>query len=410
MKMKLLTLLLLFLLTFQSGFTFARSKHQIVIGALFSITGNWATLGNTSTVAAEIATKDLNSYFDKIGANLEVQVIVKDTKLDPDLALKRLQELAKEGVQIVVGPQSSAEIAAIRSYAEQNGILILSQSSTAGSLSIAGDNVFRFCPDDKLEGEAIAALMHADGIRSIVPIWRSDPGNGGLEASTRVQFTNLGGSVLSGIEYSPDTTNFSSQVQALESQIRDALAARDQDTAEVGVYLAGFDEVVSILKLAAGSSTLSSVRWYGSDGVALSQALLNDPEAAEFASNANYPNPVPGLPTEAALVWRPIVKRIEKETGTAPEAFALGIYDAIQIAARTVALRPQERTSLFVKQNLRDVASKYFGATGWTILNKNGDRRFGTFYFMAIRNVHGSRQWVSIATYNTGTNEVVRNE
>ena len=401
MKMKWISFLILMFLI--SGFTFAGQKQQIVIGALFSITGNWSTLGHTSTVAAEIATEDVNSYFNRVGLDLEVRVIVKDTKLDPKLALTRLQELAKEGVQIVVGPQSSAEIAAIRDYADQNGILILSQSSTAGSLSLPNDHVFRFCPDDKLEGEAIAALMHADGIRSIAPIWRNDAGNAGLEASTRIHFTNSGGNVSSGVEYAAETKNFSSQIQALESQVQAALADRGQNTTEVGVYLAGFDEVVSILKLAGRSNTLSSVRWYGSDGVALSQALLDDSEAAQFASIANYPNPLPGLPSEASIVWKPIVKRIEKETGIAPEAFALGIYDAIQIAARTVALRPQEKTSQFVKQHIAEVASKYFGATGWTILNKNGDRRFGTFYFMAIRNVKGTLQWIRTGTYDTAS-------
>jgi branched-chain amino acid transport system substrate-binding protein len=403
MKMKLVYFIFLIVIVLFSGLTFAAQKQQIKIGALFSITGNWSTLGNTSSVAAEIATEDVNSYFNRIGMNLEVQVIDKDTKLDPNLALKKLQELAAEGVQIVVGPQSSAEIAAIRDYADQNGILILSQSSTAGSLSLPGDNIFRFCPDDALEGEAISALMHADGIRSIVPIWRNDAGNAGLEASTRSHFTNAGGEVSTGIQYDANTKNFSSQVQMLETQVQNALTQHGQNTAEVGVYLAGFDEVVSILKLAAKSSALSSVRWYGSDGVALSQALLNDTEAAQFASIANYPNPLPGLPSEADVVWRPIVKRIEEETGIEPEAFALGIYDAIQIAARTVALRPQEKTSQFVKNNIREVASKYFGATGWTILNKNGDRRFGTFYFLAIRNVHGTMEWVRIATYDTAS-------
>ncbi len=400
---KLVTLVFLVVIVFQSGWIHAAQKQQILIGALFSITGNWSTLGNTSTVAAALAEQDVNSYFNRIGLNLEVQVVVKDTKLDPNLALKRLQELAAQGVQIVVGPQSSAEIAAIRDYADQNGILILSQSSTAGSLSLPADNVFRFCPDDDLEGEAISALIHADGVRSIVPIWRNDAGNIGLEVSTRKHFTDAGGTVLSGVQYDTNTKNFSSQIQALETQVQNALAARGQNTDEVAVYLAGFDEVAGILKLAGKNTTLSSVRWYGSDGVALSQALLNDSEAAQFASVANYPNPLPGLPPEAAIVWRPIVKKIEQQTGISPEAFALGIYDAVQIAARTVALRPQEKTSDFVKQNIREVASKYFGATGWTILNKNGDRRFGTFYFMAIRNVKGTLQWVRTATYDTAS-------
>src|SRR5438093_13208433 len=123
-------------------------KKKIELGGLFSITGGWNTLGRSSAAAVQLAVEDVNAYFERIGSPYQVDAIVEDTQLDPKIALAKLQDLAAQNVHIVIGPQSSAEVASIKDFAQQHEILILSQSSTAGSLSIAGDNVFRLCPDD----------------------------------------------------------------------------------------------------------------------------------------------------------------------------------------------------------------------------------------------------------------------
>src|SRR5262249_20771467 len=157
--------------------------------------------------------------------------------------------LAKRHVRIVLGPQSSAEVKNLKTFADANDMLIISQSSTAGTLAIAGDNIFRFTPDDDLEGEAIAALMYAEGIRTIVPIWRDDPGNNGLHAATMKDFEELGGQVESGIQYSATTPDFSAAVAAVSAQVSAARIATG-DKAAVAVYLAGFDEVTEIFHLA----------------------------------------------------------------------------------------------------------------------------------------------------------------
>ena len=78
------------------------------------------------------------------------------------------------GIRIVLGPDSSAEVEAVKAYADENGILLISPSSTAISLAIPGDNVFRFVPDDTQQAETIATLMWEDGIRAVIPIWRGD--------------------------------------------------------------------------------------------------------------------------------------------------------------------------------------------------------------------------------------------
>ena len=69
---------------------------------------------------------------------------------------------------------SSAEVSEVKSYADANGLLVISQSSTSPTLSIPGDSLFRFCPDDTMQGEAIARVMREHGMRWIVPIRRDD--------------------------------------------------------------------------------------------------------------------------------------------------------------------------------------------------------------------------------------------
>ena len=48
----------------------------------------------------------------------------------------------------MIGPATSANVEAIKDYANKNDIIIMSHSSTAPSLAVAGDNLFRFVPND----------------------------------------------------------------------------------------------------------------------------------------------------------------------------------------------------------------------------------------------------------------------
>src|SRR5204862_6276789 len=170
---------------------------------------------------------------------------VRDTQHDPSKALEAIKDLDRRGVQIIIGPQSSAEVAMIKPSADANNILVISQGSTASSLAIPNDNIFRFCPNDTREAEAIVALMQHDGIRAIVPLWRNDAGNNGLHDSVQIRFQALGGTVASGFRYEPTTTNFSPATNSVASQIT-SLIVGGISPSSVAVYLAAFDEVVDI--------------------------------------------------------------------------------------------------------------------------------------------------------------------
>lgn len=381
-------------------------EREVLLGGLFSLTGDWSNLGQTGRAAMEIAVEDVNRYLARNPAGVRFVAAIEDTRLEPGLALERAEAVRGRGAQLLIGPQSSAEVAHLKSFVDANGLLLVSPSSTAGTLAISGDNIFRFTPSDSLEGVAVSALMWQDGIRTIVPVWREDDGNAGLEKATRAAFSGKGGSVLEGVRYGIAEREFSTAVSALGAQVGQAV--KQHGARQVGVYLAGFDEVAAIFERASADAVLGSVGWYGSDGLAHSDALMANARAAEFAMRVGYPNPIFGLDEGARDIWKPLAEKIRERTKLEPDAFALAVYDAVWVVARGYVASGARLGIDELKQAFTTAAATGFGATGWTVLNEAGDRKYGDFDFWAVRQVEGKTRWTRVARYETRTGIVVR--
>jgi len=378
------------------------SHRQFKLGVLVSLTGSWSSLGQNTVAALQIAADQLEAAAKIEHGGYRFHLFVRDTQLDPAKALDAIKDLDKRGVKIVIGPQSSAEVVAIKPYADAHNILIISQGSTASSLAIPGDNIFRFCPNDVREADAIVALMWHDGSRTIVPLWRNDAGNNGLHDSVKAAFEKLGGTVAAGCQYQPTTTDFSAPTTSVASQIA-ALFTTGADPSTVAVYLAAFDEAVGVFHSAATNSILSSTRWYGSDGVALSAALIADTPAAGFAASAYYPNPTFGLPDALQNLWQPVADAIEARTSITPDAFALSAYDALFVVERALRTVGDLKDFAAFKTAFVNAANAYSGVTGSTALDPAGDRLNADFDFWAVRPVNSIYTWMRIGTYTNGT-------
>jgi branched-chain amino acid transport system substrate-binding protein len=220
---------------------------------------------------------------------------------------------------------------------------------------------------------ASAALMWADGIRTMVPVWRGDAGNQGLHTATRRAFGGRGGTVSAGVEYGAAATSFAATVATLGTQVRAALATRP--ASQVGVYLASFDETVDVFAAAAADPVLASVRWYGADGIAQSAALTARPAAVAFAETVGFPAALFGLDLAAREKWMPVAARIQQREGSAPDAFALAVYDAASVAALAYLASPRGVAVDSLAARFVLAAGTYHGTTGWAALNAAGDRQ-----------------------------------
>lgn len=80
------------------------------VGAMFSLTGNWSTLGIPSKAAIEIAIEEINADFEARNVPFRFSASVYDTKLDTALAQTYMNNALNAGMRLIIGPQSSAEV------------------------------------------------------------------------------------------------------------------------------------------------------------------------------------------------------------------------------------------------------------------------------------------------------------
>jgi len=284
--------------------------EAIRLGGLLSIKGNWSSLGKSSQVMMEFARDDLNVYLKQHGSSKRIQLLIKDTQLQPDFAVQHYQQLIAQGAVSIIGPQSSSEVAALVEPVQKRRVPIISQGSTASSLSVPGDRIYRMVPNDTHEAEALRALLRLRGVKTLVPAWRDDAGNQGLHDSLQSQFTAEGGVMFPGVKYSTDDQqDFTPIVAEMNRQLGEALAAAGENSSTVGIYVAAFDEVARLMNAATQFPLLKSVKWYGSDGTAHSEILQNVAVALRTVIELGYPTPNLGPPPSARENWQPSPNR-----------------------------------------------------------------------------------------------------
>ena len=65
----------------------------ITIGALIPLTGQGASIGESSATALKLAIEDINSHLNSLGSRKSLNVWVEDTETDTTVALQKLKEL-----------------------------------------------------------------------------------------------------------------------------------------------------------------------------------------------------------------------------------------------------------------------------------------------------------------------------
>jgi branched-chain amino acid transport system substrate-binding protein len=294
--------------------------------------------------------------------------------------------------------------------------MLISPSSTAPSLAVVGNNVYRFVPDDTYQAQAISRLMWHEGVRVVVPMWRTDIYGNELVDSVREDFERLGGTVMAGIGYVPDTGDFSSSLnrinflmwsqdlKSLDSKISQAATHYGAD--KVGVYLVAFDEVSPIFIDAQNQPVLSTVKWFGSDGSALNYKLVKNTGASSFAVKTGFVNPIYAVDNKSNKL-KVIDNQIQQMIGRVPSTYAEVTYDAFWVAALTENATSGTNQINYLKKAFVQIANSYYGITGDTSLNEAGDRKHGDYDFWAIKPSNSTNNnfvWTQVGRFQFNVN------
>jgi branched-chain amino acid transport system substrate-binding protein len=374
----------------------------VTLGALLPMTGALEADGAAYGAALSLAVADVNASAGP--ADLRLAVALEDSRTVPAVAREKLDALASRGVRVVIGPDTSAEAAALVDLATARDVLVISPASTAGSLSIPGDNLFRFTPDDQGAGKAVAEYAWSSGTRTLAPLVRDDAGALGLLAAVTRTFEEAGGVVLEPVIYGADQSTFAADLRTLNARVAQARAT----SGSVGVFHSGFGETASLFAEAGdpGGSVLEAVPWYGGDGATQNDDLVKSRASAAFAARVGYPAPALALDDADRARWQPLQDRLTAQLGHAVDAYTLGVYDSVQVAYQALSRVGPTAPFADLKTAFVSAANGYHGATGSTALNAAGDRQRGSYDFWAICPVDDDYAWLRVASYGAGPSGV----
>lgn len=378
-------------------------QGEINIGAILPLTGALSSYGENSNQAIMLAQTEVNAFLQKAGEPFTIKILVEDTQTKPDVALQKLQSLAAKGVKLFVGPQTSAEVRQIKSYADSNKLLLVSQSSTAPDMAIPDDFVFRFCPDDTIQGPIGPRLFNSLGITNIVYVHRGDAWGDGLFRASSDEAQKLGLTIAAEVRYSPDAKEFSSEAKALDDKVK-SLMTGGLTADKIGIELMAFNEAVGFMLAAKDYPELKQVHWFGSDGTAQLAELVADTNAAAFSSQIKWINPIFAPSTNEK--YQKVTDYVKGQLGRTPDSYAYAAYDIVWVLTLAL-LQTQKYDGDAVRTVFSDVARNYYGAVGWTKLNAAGDLSSADYLLWAVAPSGSKYDWMQVGTYSFSTGSFV---
>ncbi|MCX8192956.1 MAG: ABC transporter substrate-binding protein [Nitrososphaeria archaeon] len=382
-------------------------KGEVAIGALLPLTGVLSSYGENDRVALEFAEKEINEWLKARGEEWYIKLYVEDSATDPKTALDKLMTLHGKGIKFIIGPMSSAEVSEIKSYADANQILVISQSSTSPALAIEGDWVYRYVATDLIQGPAAARVAYEQGIRYLVQVWRGDTWGDGLARATREAFSNIlkktgeAGEVIEGVRYDPAAKEFSAEAAKLASLVTDLVGKYGKD--KVGIDAIGFEEMIAFIPAAKASPILAEVKWIGSDGTAGVSGLVKERELAEFCMKIQFLNPIATL--GVAPHTEKVKNAVREKLGRDPEPYAYNSYDQLWTLAIALDL-VDKYDSKAVRDILPEVVKRYIGASGFIELDKAGDRAYADYELWIPWRVDGTYDWRIAGTWRGSIDKV----
>jgi len=156
----------------------------------------------------------------------KVRVIVEDDQGKPEEAQTVVTKLiTKDQVMAVLGEVASSRTMAAAPVAQQNGIPLISPSSTNPKVTETGDYIFRVCFIDPFQGLVMAKFATNTLKVKNVAILRDikNDYSVGLADVFVDNFKKMGGNIVANESYSEGDTDFSAQLTSIRSKKPEAV-------------------------------------------------------------------------------------------------------------------------------------------------------------------------------------------
>jgi branched-chain amino acid transport system substrate-binding protein len=348
-----------------------------------------------------IVAADINEYAAMLGHDTSFTFLIDSAAGQAAVHLEKVQGFNSIGVSTFIGGGWSSQAMGSLEYVNGNDMLMWSSSSTSPLIALPDDNLYRMCPTDLVQAPAIAEMLWSHGIKAMVLIYRGDAWADGIVNILKPMWEDeYGGVILEEIRYDTAATEFSNYLQVAEEA---AVAAIEGDYTEdqVGVEVIAFSESVTMVTQANSYPVIYNLRWFGSDGTAMTTQFLDDApdEAVHLMIYSTLASPA-----SSEKYWT-LADRYFDEVGYAYGYYTACTYDIAWILAQAM-LEAQSTDAMDIIDLMDPIAYNTWGASGWCRINEDGDRYAGNYDIWGYGLVDGEANFVNYGYFDGVSGQV----
>ena len=334
----------------------------ITLGMIGPLTGSVAVYGTHIENGVKLAIEEINAAGGVTlsdGAH-QLAVETKDDQGDATECVNAMNALISDGIQLVVGSATSGCTSAITSIANSEGVVMITPSGTADSLTTAMDYVFRTCFRDSFQGELAAQYALDEGYTKVGVVYCSaDTYSAGLRDAFIAACADRGLDVVA-----EESVATMTEVD-YTNQFNKMVAAG----AELVFTPFYYDVMGPYLVLQARSAGFTGVL-LGGDGVDSTETTIPDGADLSVYNDVYFVN---HYSTELATsdVSKNFIESYEAKYGESPNNFDALAYDAVYVyKAAMEACGASDAAS--VQAALADTSAAYDSTCGTFSFDETG--------------------------------------
>ncbi len=194
-------------------------KGRLKIGVLVPLSGDLAIFGKDLKAGMQMALEDLRVSDEDIVQRTDIEY--RDYGADPS----KVSTLAKELISarkadILFAPLTGSTTISLYRGIEDSSRPIISATAGHSLITRVGENVFRTCLADPLQGRVMANFAFADLKKSKVALFVEEGSEyaNSVAQSFELEFKSLGGTIVTKVTYPPGTDDFAKHLAALKKK------------------------------------------------------------------------------------------------------------------------------------------------------------------------------------------------
>lgn len=295
------------------------SADEYVVGHYASMTGSEATFGKSTDDGIKLAIEEINAAGGVKGKKFRL-ITYDDQGKGQEAATAVTRLITRDKVVAVLGEVASSRSIAGGQVAQQNGVPMITPSSTNASVTEIGDMISRVCFIDPFQGFVCAKFVRENLKMSTAATLydRTQAYSAGLNDDFKKAFVELGGTIVTEQAYAGGDADFSAQLTNIRDKNPDVIFIP-------GYYTEAGNIAMQVRKLGLKSVLIGGDGW---DSAKLAEIGGKAIEGAYYSNHYSDEEQRPAV--------QEFVKKYKEKYGAVPDGLAALGYDAMRLLADAI--------------------------------------------------------------------------